>query len=95
MRLVVVLAVLFAAFPSAGLAVPPPNDNRADALAIPSFPSTVSATTAEATVERLDPQVSRCGRVESTVWYRIDTAPDGLVSLTIAGSAATAPVLRI
>ena len=42
MRLVVVLAVLFAAFPSAGLAVPPPNDNRADAVAIPSFPSTVS-----------------------------------------------------
>ena len=95
MRVVVVFAVLFAAFPSAGLAAPPPNDNRADAAAIPSFPSTLSATTAEATVERLDPQVSRCGRVESTVWYRIDTAPDGLVSLTIAGSAGTAPVLRI
>ena len=95
MRPIVVLAVLFSVFPSAGLAAPPANDNRADAAAIPSFPSTLTATTAEATVERLDPQVSRCGRVDATVWYRIDTAPDGLVSLTIAGSPGTAPVLRI
>ena len=67
------------AVPGTALAAPPANDNRADAEAIPAFPHTVSATTAEATVERLDPQVSRCGRIESTLWYRVDTAPDGLI----------------
>ena len=46
-------------------------------------------------MERLDPQVSRCGRVESTLWYRIDTAPDGLIALSVKGAAGVAPVLRI
>ncbi len=46
-------------------------------------------------MERLDPQVSRCGRIESTLWYRVDTAPDGLIALTVKGAAGVAPVLRI
>ena len=46
-------------------------------------------------MERLDPQVSRCGRIESTVWYRIDTAPDGLIGVTVKAAAGVAPVLRI
>ena len=46
-------------------------------------------------MERLDPQVSRCGRVESTTWYRIDTAPDGLIAVTVKGAAGVAPVLRV
>jgi hypothetical protein len=87
--------VLTLALPGRALAAPPPNDNRADAAAIPTFPSTLPGTTAEATVERLDPQVSRCGRVESTVWYRVDTAPDGVVSISVTGAAGVAPVLRL
>ena len=83
------------AVPGTALAAPPANDNRAAAEAIPAFPHTLAATTAEATVERLDPQVSRCGRIESTLWYRIDTAPDGLIALTVKGAAGVAPVLRI
>ena len=89
------LTFILLALPGTALAAPPANDNRADAEAIPTFPHTLSATTAEATVERLDPQVSRCGSVASTVWYRIDTAPDGLIGVTIKGGAGVAPVLRI
>ncbi|HEY6015878.1 MAG TPA: hypothetical protein VIU16_03745, partial [Gaiellaceae bacterium] len=53
-----------------------------------------AGTTVEATVERLDPQKSDCGAVESTVWYRIDQAPDGTVALSVQG-AGFAPVLRV
>ncbi|HEX2293597.1 MAG TPA: hypothetical protein VHH55_09795, partial [Gaiellaceae bacterium] len=59
-----VLAALVVAAPAA--AAPPSNDNRADSVLLPDFPSSVHGTTAEATVERLDPQVSRCGRIEGT-----------------------------
>jgi hypothetical protein len=95
MRLLTFLTLMLLTVPGTALAAPPANDNRADAEAIPAFPHTLTATTAEATVERLDPQVSRCGRVESTLWYRIDTAPDGLIALTVKGAAGVAPVLRI
>ena len=54
----------------------------------------VPGTTVEATVERLDPQVSQCGRIESTVWYRIDQAPDGTIVLGVRG-AGLAPVVRV
>jgi hypothetical protein len=95
MRTLTLLAFLILALPGTALAAPPANDNRADAEAIPAFPRTLTATTAEATVERFDPQVSRCGRIESTLWYRIDTAPDGLIALTVKRAAGVAPVLRI
>ncbi len=95
MRRFAVLALFVLAVPGTALAAPPSNDNRAEAASIPVFPHTLTATTAEATVERLDPQVSRCGRVEATVWYRIDTAPDGLIGITVKGTAGVAPVLRI
>ena len=95
MRMLITLAALALVAPSAAQAAPPPNDNRADAAPIPAFPSTMAGTTAEATLERLDPQVSRCGRIEATTWYRIDTAPDGLISVSIKGAAGVAPVLRL
>jgi len=74
--------------------VAPPNDNRADALVIGGFPATVPGTTVEATVERLDPQRSQCGTVESTVWYRIDKAPDGTIAVNVKG-AGLGPVVRV
>ncbi len=97
MRTLVPLVLLAVALvvPGRALAAPPPNDNRADAAVIPTFPSTTAGTTVEATVERLDPQVSRCGRVESTTWYRVDTAPDGLIALSVKGAAGVAPVIRL
>ena len=55
----------------------------------------VHGTTAEATVERLDPQVSRCGRIESTVWYRVEAAPDGTIVATAQAAAGFTPVVRI
>jgi hypothetical protein len=73
---------------------PPANDNRANAQVIPTFPAAIQATTAEATVERLDPQVSDCGRVEGTLWYRVNLAPDGTIVLDVQG-AGFAPVLRV
>ena len=95
MRRLAALVLLLLAVPGTASAAPPTNDNRADAAAIPSFPSSIAGTTAEATVERLDPQVSRCGRVEATSWYRIDTAPDGLIAVTVKGAAGVAPVVRV
>jgi hypothetical protein len=89
---VTVLAALLV--PAVARAEPPANDNRANAEVIPTFPATIEGTTVEATVERLDPQVSKCGRVEGTIWYRIDQAPDGTVALTVQG-AGLAPVLRV
>ncbi len=92
----VLVAVAFAVLllPAGARAAPPANDNRASAEPIPAFPATIQGTTAEATVERLDPQVSQCGRVDSTVWYRIDQAPDGTVVLSVAGTGF-APVIRV
>jgi hypothetical protein len=91
--LLTALAALTFATPA--LAAPPPNDNRADAQPLPTFPSTAHGTTVEATLERLDPQVSRCGRIDATVWYRIDTAPDGTIVASIQAAAGLAPVVRI
>jgi hypothetical protein len=73
---------------------PPPNDNRIQAQAITGFPAGIAGTTVGATVERLDPQRSKCGTVESTVWYRIDKAPDGTISIGAQGSGFT-PVVRV
>ena len=91
--LLTVIAALVLAAPA--LAAPPPNDNRAAAHLLPTFPATAYGTTAEATVERLDPQVSRCGRVDATVWYRIDAAPDGTIVATVQAAGQLAPVVRI
>lgn len=89
----VVTAVLALAPPAS--AEPPPNDNRASAQVIPAFPFDVHATLVEATVERLDPQVSECGSIAATVWYRIDVAPDGIVTASLRAAAGVAPVLRL
>jgi hypothetical protein len=88
-------ALVVLVFAAPALAAPPPNDNRADAQSLPTFPSTAHGTTAEATVERLDPQVSRCGRVDATTWYRIDAAPDGTIVATVQAAGQLAPVVRI
>ena len=80
--------------PAVALATPPTNDDRVNAEMIPAFPATVQGTTVEATVERLDPQVSECGRIEGTVWYRITQAPDGTVGISVGG-AGFVPVVRV
>ena len=76
-------ALVALAFAAPALAAPPPNDNRADAQLLPSFPASTHGTTVDATVERLDPQVSKCGRIEATVWYRIEAAPDGTIGVLV------------
>jgi hypothetical protein len=82
------------AAPARASADPPPNDNRAAAEAVAAFPATLPGTTAGATVERLDPQTGRCGAAESTVWYRIDQAPDGLITIAAQGTSL-APAVRV
>ena len=71
---------------------PPANDDRANAQILASFPATIDGTTVGATVERLDPQKSQCGTVESTVWYRINQAPDGTIALSVSGTGLAAVV---
>ena len=94
MKILLITLVALVIAPAAA-AAPPPNDNRADSFLLPDFPAQVHGTTAEATVERLDPQVSRCGRIESTVWYRVEAAPDGTIVATAQAAAGFTPVLRI
>jgi hypothetical protein len=95
-RVLLTTAAALAALAAApgALADAPANDNRDSAAPILTFPATVEGTTVEATVERLDPQISQCGQIDGTVWYRIDQAPDGTVALTVQG-AGVAPVLRV
>lgn len=95
MLVVAVAALAAPVLTPTAAAAPPPNDNRANAANLPDFSSNVHGTTAEATVERLDPQVSRCGRIESTVWYDIKAAPDGTIVVSVQGSSRLAPVVRI
>src|SRR5215210_43576 len=91
--LITALAALILAAPA--FAAPPPNDNRADAQPLPTFPASAHGTTAGATLERLDPQVSKCGRVDATVWYRVDAAPDGTIVATVQAASSLAPVVRV
>ena len=91
--LLTALVALVLAAPA--VAAPPPNDNRADSQLLPTFPAAAHGTTAEATVERLDPQVSPCGRIDGTVWYRIEAAPDGTIVASVQGAGPLAPIVRI
>jgi hypothetical protein len=75
-------------------AAPPVNDNRNSAILIKDIPSAIRGTTLGATVERLDPQVSPCGRIEGSVWYRLRQAPDGTLGFSVQG-AGLSPVVRV
>src|SRR6478752_4803211 len=95
MRYVMLVTVLIAlGLPAVARADPPANDNRAAAEQVPAFPATLQGTTVGATLERLDPQTGQCGASESTVWYRIDQAPDGLIRLAVQGQGF-APAVRV
>lgn len=88
-------ALLALGLASPAPAAPPTNDNRADAAVVPAFPADFHGTLVDATVERLDPQDSRCGSIASTVWYRIEVAPDGTVTAALKAAAGTEPALRL
>ena len=88
------LGVVFVTGAAARATDAPPNDDRANAQVIAAFPAAIAGTSVGATVERLDPQKSQCGTVESTVWYRINQAPDGTVAVSVSG-AGLAPVVRV
>lgn len=92
---VVVLVITSLTAAPVARADPPSNDDRANAELLVTFPASVHGTTVEATVERLDPQVSPCGRIEGTVWYRIDAAPDGRVVVSVRPDSTLAPVVRV
>lgn len=93
-RLALITVGLALVLPAAAAqAAPPPNDDRATAAVIPTFPATIAGTTVDATVERLDPQVSQCGAIESTVWYQVVQSPDGTIAVGAQGSGFS-PVVR-
>src|SRR3954465_4848216 len=84
-RSLVVALLLLALAPTAALAAPPPNDARADATTIAALPSTQSATTAEATVEPVEPP-SPCFCSAGSVWYRYVAATNGRLVLTLTAA---------
>ena len=90
----VVLGAVFVTGAAARTAEVPSNDDRANAQVVDAFPAAIDGTTVGATVERLDPQRSQCGTVESTVWYRINQAPDGTIAVAVKGTGL-APVVRV
>jgi len=73
--------------------LPPPNDNRANAIAIDP-PATVGGTTVGATSEQSDPYPS-CGQVQSTVWYRIPDAPSGRIVLRLQAGGDLDGILAV
>ena len=94
LRLCAVPAAALAVAASATAAPPPLNDNRAQAEPVPAFPASLPGTTVGATLERLDPQVSDCGQIDSSVWYQIEQAPDGTIAVGVTGPGL-APVVRV
>src|SRR5512133_775086 len=72
---------------------PPPNDNRANAIVIHP-PVTVGGTTVGATSEQSDPSTD-CGRVQSTVWYRIADAPSGRIVLRLQANGDLDGILAV
>src|SRR2546430_6408951 len=76
-----VATVLILTGPAAAATAPPPNDNRANASPA-NPPASVQGTTVGATDEANDPRPS-CGRVHSTVWYRINDAPGRRIVLRL------------
>ena len=88
-----VAAVLVLTGPAAAAEPPPPNDNRANAIAV-SPPAAVRGTTVGATDETNDPRPS-CGRVHSTVWYRINGAPSRRIALRVHADGELDGVLAV
>jgi hypothetical protein len=92
--LVVATTVVFLS-PSAAaqLPLPPPNDNRANAILVDP-PATIYGTTVSATSEESDPR-SSCGQVQSTVWYRIPDAPGGRIVLRLHANGDLDGILAV
>jgi hypothetical protein len=92
--LVVATTVVFLS-PSAAaqLPLPPPNDNRANAILVDP-PATLYGTTVSATSEESDPS-SSCGQVQSTVWYRIPDAPGGRIVLRLHANGDLDGILAV
>jgi hypothetical protein len=84
-RLVLATLAVAAVLPASALAAPPPNDDRANATAIASLPSTQNATTAESTREPVEPR-SPCFCDAGSVWYRYVAATDGRLILTLTAA---------
>jgi hypothetical protein len=88
-----VTTVLIVAGAAAAATPPPPNDNRANASPV-SPPASVRGTTVGATDEANDPSPS-CGRVHSTVWYRISNAPGRRIVLRLHADGDLDGVLAV
>ncbi|TML51748.1 MAG: hypothetical protein E6G15_12090 [Actinobacteria bacterium] len=88
-----VATVLILTGPAAAATAPPPNDNRASASPA-NPPASVQGTTVGATDEANDPRPS-CGRVHSTVWYRINDAPGRRIVLRLHADGVLDGVLAV
>lgn len=88
-----VTTVLIMAGAASAAAPPPPNDNRANASPV-NPPAAVRGTTVGATDEANDPSTS-CGRVHSTVWYRISEAPGRRIVLRLHADGDLDGVLAV
>ena len=72
------------ATPAPAQAVPPSNDDRADATRFSTLPYTVTTDTTEATVDTAP--ADHCITAARSVWYRFNPATTGRVVVSTAGS---------
>ena len=88
-----VAAILVVTGLATAAVAPPPNDNRAGASPV-NPPASVRGTTVGATDEATDPRPS-CGRVHSTVWYSITSAPGRRIVLRLHADGDLDGVLAV
>jgi PKD repeat protein len=79
------LAAIAIAFPSAALAAPPANDNFADATLISSMPFSDVVDNTEATTEPGEPQ--HCQFSPQTVWYTVTPSAAAVLRADMDGSS--------
>jgi len=78
------VTILFAAAVWAANGAPPPNDNFASRIVIPSVPAEISGTTIDGTLEPGEPQAYH---QLSTVWYEWIALTNGILRVRLTGSS--------
>lgn len=92
--LVLVVAALALALPSAGNAAPPGNDDLASAMSVASLPFSDSVDLSEATLESGEPG-GPCWPLAGTSWYRLQPSRNTIARIsTSAGFDRTVDVFR-
>ena len=73
----------------------PPNDDRANAVALTTLPASVDGTTVGSTLEADEPGLSCAGEPRGTVWYEITTPAKARIVVRLAAKGNLDAVLDV